>query len=102
MNSFVMDRSPVLCRALTRLLGDESTLNPENIDVFEKLVDAFHNLGARTCDASSAGRTVDVIEAAGRRLAMTLSVEDVDVVGALLGRIGQIRKRHRASLKDEL
>ena len=87
------------------MIDDESTLKPENIDVFEKLVDAFHHLGARTCDALSAGRTVDVIMAAGMRLATTMSVEDVDVVGALLGKIGQIRTRHRergASLKDEL
>merc|ERR1712037_767228 len=60
--------SSVICRALTRLL-DESTLSMENIDIWDKL-----------------------IEAAGRWLATTMTAEDVDVVGALLGRIGEIRK----------
>ena len=94
-------RSPsVICRALTRLL-DESITNMESIDAWEKLTDAYLSLGVRTCD--NADKEVERIEDAGKRLATTMTAEDVDVVvGPLLGRIGEIRKKLRSGRKDEL
>ena len=92
--------SPIICNALTRLL-DESTESAASIDTWEKLIDAYLSLGVRNCDI--ADKELEKIEEAGKRLAATMDAEDVDVVGALLKRIGKISiEHHRLRRKEEL
>ena len=92
--------SPILCNALTRLL-DESTEGAASIDTWEKLTDAYLSLGVHKCDISD--KELEKLEEAGKRLAASMDAEDIDVVGALLKRIGKISiEHHRLRRKEEL
>ena len=64
------------------------------------MIDAYLSVGVRECDFRE--MEIERIEGAGNWLATTKTTEDVDVVGALLGKIEEIKKIRRSRRKDEL